>query len=303
MNPQATRRGFIKSAGAATTAAVAGAVLSSQGSGEAQAASEKEAPPKDTYSTQAKGIRILPGKWRPHYPWEQIAWVSPSWPSQDYIWLDFPEAIFTSQGLLFLSHINPPIPTVFHDLPEVPWQETSGGVRFDRELPNGVSFGGSVTKGEGSTVDLELHIKNGSPEPLGNITLQTCAFLRGIKEFADYTVSNKYIHVPQSGWVSNEEARSFEKGNEKYRLGWRTSGNPISDMPVAVAVSNAAERLLAMTWFEDTLSMVSNGGHPCVHADPQFKDLEPGEEGSVRGKLIFFEGSLEEFDFGKYSAS
>ena len=68
---------------------------------------------KQTYENHMKGIRILPGHWRPHYPFEQIAWVSPPWPSQDYIWMDFPEAIFTSIGLIFLSHVNPPFPVVF----------------------------------------------------------------------------------------------------------------------------------------------------------------------------------------------
>ena len=58
----------------------------------------------DTYETHAKGIRILPGQWRPLYPFEQIAWVSPPWPSQDYIWLDFPEAIFCNLGLLYFGH-------------------------------------------------------------------------------------------------------------------------------------------------------------------------------------------------------
>jgi len=74
----------------------------------------------ETYETHAKGIRIVPGQWRPHYPFEQIAWVSPPWPSQDYCWLDFPEAIFTDQGLLFLSHVNPKVTAEFPDLPPVP---------------------------------------------------------------------------------------------------------------------------------------------------------------------------------------
>ena len=69
------------------------------------------------YETQATGLRILPGQWRPHYPWEHIAWVSPPWASQDYVWLDFPEAICSSLGFLYLSHVNPPIPTIFKDLP------------------------------------------------------------------------------------------------------------------------------------------------------------------------------------------
>lgn len=34
-----------------------------------------------SYATHAKGIRIFPGQWRPHYPFEHIAWVSPAWPS------------------------------------------------------------------------------------------------------------------------------------------------------------------------------------------------------------------------------
>jgi len=58
----------------------------------------------------ATGIRILPGQWRPHYPFEQIAWVSPPWPSHDYVWLDFPEAIFSDTELLYLSHVNPQFP-------------------------------------------------------------------------------------------------------------------------------------------------------------------------------------------------
>ena len=299
MNQKPNRRGFLKTAGAATTAAITSGILSDGDSVRSFAADEKPAtkPVEDTYATHAKGIRILPGKWRPHYPWEHIAWVSPSWPSQDYIWLDFPEAIFTSQGLLYLSHVNPPIHTVFHDLPKVPWKQSAKGIRFERQLPNGVSFGGSVEKGEGPTVDLELHIHNGTSEPLNNITLQTCAFLRGIKEFADYTRENKFVHVPARGWISIEDAKGMDQGKERYRVGWRTRGNPIADLPVAVTLSNEAERLFAMTWFENTLSMVSNPGHPCVHADPKFPDLAPDGNASIRGKLIFFEGPLEDFKF------
>ncbi len=57
---------------------------------------------------------------------------------------------------------------------------------------------------------------------------------------------------------------------------------------------------MAMTWLNDTISMVANPNHPCVHADPKFKDLEPGEAASIHGKLVFFEGRLEDFDFSKY---
>ena len=253
----------------------------------------------ETYETHAKGIRILPGQWRPHYPFEQIVWISPSWPSQDYIWLDFPEAIFSDQGLLYLSHVNPAITPLFPDLPKIPWRAILGGLSFDRRLPNGVSFGGSVIKKSGSVVELELHLHNGSPAPLTHITLQTCAYLRGIKEFADFTRDNKFVHLP-SGWVRLSEALAARKSEPaSYRVGWRTKGRPIADRPVLVTVSNQPQRLVAMTWHKDALSLIANPNHPCMHADPQFKDLAPGERASIRGHILFFEGSLPEFDLEK----
>lgn len=301
MREYRNRRAFLKSTCAALSTSLVLGPRSVEGGNQAPIA-EKEKPSSpdsgDTYETHAKGIRILPGQWRPHYPWEQIAWVSPSWPSQDYLWLDFPEAIFTSQGLLYLSHVNPPIATVFHDLPRIPWREIPQGIAFDRELPNGVSFGGSVTKGSETEVDLELHLRNGSPEPLNNITLQTCAFLRGIKEFSDFTRENKFIHTPVAGWISMPRAGEIQEENGKYGLGWRTRGKKVADLPWVVTKSNQGERCVAMTWFEDTLSMVSNPNHPCMHADPQLKNLSPGDETSIRGKISFFEGPLQDFKHG-----
>ncbi len=56
-----------------------------------------------------------------------------------------------------------------------------------------------------------------------------------------------------------------------------------------------------MTWHQATLSLVSNPNHPCMHADPQVKDLEPGEEAVLRGRIIFFEGKLADLDFAKHA--
>ncbi|GMV99265.1 MAG: hypothetical protein AMXMBFR84_04040 [Candidatus Hydrogenedentota bacterium] len=279
--PVVSRRAFVLSA-------AAGAVLAVQPWAEEE--------PKETYETISKGIRILPGQWRPHYPWEQIAWVSPPWASHDYLWLDFPEAIFSSQGLLFLSHINPPFPTVFHDLPPVPWKSIDEGIAFERVLPNGIAFGGNLVKVNDTKVAMRLYIRNGSQEPLNGITLQTCAFLRAITEFADYTRDNKFIHVPEKGWVLVTETGNLPEREGLYRSGWRKSGKPVADWPVMATRSNKAERYVLMTWYTDTLSMVSNPNHPCMHADPQFKDLAPGEESSVDGALIFHEGLLSDIE-------
>ncbi len=249
----------------------------------------------ETYETHVKGIRIFPGQWRPHYPFEQIVWISPSWPSQEYLWLDFPEAIFSNQGLLYLSHVNPAFPVLFPDLPKADWRGIPGGLEFDRKLPNGIAFGGRVTKKNSSAVDLELHIFNGSGQPLTGIKLQTCAFLRACREFSDFTMDNKLVHLPGEGWKAFPEAMAAAKKAGRYRLGWR-GGRALADLPIIACRSNRAERLVAMTWGEHTLSLIGNPSHPCMHADPQFKDLQPGESASIRGEIIFFEGTIEQFE-------
>lgn len=294
-----SRRTFLKTGGVAAAATAVSGVMPAAGQPQPSAADGGAAKTRDTYETHAKGIRILPGHWRPHYPWEHIAWVSPAWPSQEYLWLDFPEAIFSSQGLLFLSHVNPGIDAVFPDLPKAPWREVANGIAFDRHLPNGVSFGGSVSRQDGTKVALELRLRNGSNAPLRNIELQTCAFLRGIKEFADFTRDNKFVHVPGKGWVTLMEARDLPPDGSPYRVGWRSKGRPVADRPFMVTRSNLAARWAGMTWGKDTLSLVGNPHHPCMHADPKFKDLEPGEAAAIHGTLFFFEGELAGYDFDR----
>ena len=281
-----SRRSFLRS-----TAAASGLLAVPRA--KAAEASPPTRPPQDSYETHAKGIRILPGQWRPHYPWEHIAWVSPSWPSQDYLWLDFPEAIFTRQGLLFLSHVNPAFPVLFPEQPAVPWLPVKGGIAFERRLPNGIAFSGSVIETK-DAVELELTLKNGSEAPLNDITLQTCVFLRAIREFSAYTGDNKHVRVPARGWLPFAEAVRLEEAKGSTRLGWR-SGPRIADLPVMITTSAEAERLVGFSWGESTCALVCNPHHPCMHSDPEFPDLERGETATIRGKVFFFEGTPDDF--------
>ena len=61
-------------------------------------------------------------------------------------------------------------------------------------------------------------------------------------------------------------------------------------------------RLLAYTWGKHTLSMVGNAARPCVHADPFFPNLEPGENATIRGRIGFFEGTLGDFDYASFAS-
>ncbi len=283
-HPRLSRRNFLAAAG--TTAAMFA-------SPPLHARTEL----RSTYENNVAGIRIEPGHWRPHYPWEHIAWISPPWPSQDYVWFDFPEAIFTSQGLIFLSHVNPPIDTVYESLPAVPWERTDAGLTFKRTLPSGISFEGSLSRQGRRSVDLAIHLHNGSAEPLRDLRMQTCVFLRANQEFGDETLENKFVHTSGKGWVSLAAVQDLPWGEAPYRVGWQSGGNPIADWPVVITRSNRAERYMACTWYDHTLSIVSNVAHPCVHADPRFPDLEPGEGASVRGALHLLEAPRDEVDW------
>jgi len=242
---------------------------------------------------------VFPGQWRPHYPWEQIAWLRPPWTTRDSVWLDFPEAIFCDAGLLFLSHVNPRFPQRFPDLPRVPWTVRSDVISYRRDLPNGVAFGGSVAQRDEYRVAIELFMENGGEEPLRDIRLQTCLFLRACKEFGAYTGANKRVHVP-GRWVTLEEAiRRGEEADDRpgatYRVGWRR-GALVADQPWVVTLSDEAERLVAMSWRRSTFSIVGNPEHPCMHADPFFEDIEPGATATVAGEIVFFDGGLAAFE-------
>lgn len=251
----------------------------------------------EVYQEFIKGLRILPGMWRPHAAWEQVAWVKPPWPEDGYVWMDFPEVIITDDGsFLYAGHGPIGHPAVAHGaLPKVPWQEVEGGIAFERKLPSGIIFGGSLVKADEHTVDLRLYVDNQSGETVRGLKMQTCAYLRTVNEFAQHTNDNKYVHVAGGDWTPLSQAFKIAEPKGKYRLGWR-AGKPVADLPCIIVVSSQAERLVAMTWGKDTYSMVGNPNHPCMHADPAFPDLKPGEKYAIEGKLYFFEGSIADFE-------
>ena len=247
------------------------------------------------YDSAVTGIRIYPGQWRPHFGTEHIAWIKPPWPGNEYIWMDFPEAIFSEEALLFLSHINPLFPSRNPALPAVSWENSGTGIRYERGLPGGIRFGGELSVKDETTVCMEIWIHNGTDRILKDIKMQTCAYLHAISEFKEHTNGNKLVHVPGYGWKSIEEALECKVKDGRYKVGWRGGPN-VSDLPVIAVISGNGDHLVAMTWKDHTYSFIGNPQHPCFHADPYMDDLEPGETGIIEGEMVFFEGTIEEFD-------
>lgn len=238
-------------------------------------------------------LLVTAGQWRPHYQWEQIAWIRPPWPNDDYLWLDFPEAIFTDQGLFYLSHTNDSFPPVFPELPPVLWAQNEATIHYERRLPNGLHWEGWVSAAAPALIQLQLCLTNGTERPLTNIQLQTCLFMRAYYQLSEYTLLNKYVHTAEQGWLTLQEAQKVTAATGRYRLGWR-DGSAVADLPVIACQTDSPGRLVAFSWGADTYSLVSNPDHPCIHADPVMPDLAPGESYTLNGEIFFANDGLAE---------
>ncbi|MFN9854016.1 MAG: hypothetical protein ACK57P_19565, partial [Planctomycetota bacterium] len=60
--------------------------------------------------------------------------------------------------------------------------------------------------------------------------------------------------------------------------------------PFAIAGNRTLDRWVITAW-TPTQRCWGNPPCPCLHADPQFPDCEPGETVRVRGWLSFYEGT------------
>jgi hypothetical protein len=46
-------------------------------------------------------------------------------------------------------------------------------------------------------------------------------------------------------------------------------------------------------WWNPGKSMIANSFIPCIHADPYFGTLRPGEEAYAEGLILFTKGDIE----------
>ena len=250
----------------------------------------------EIYEEVTNKMEIISGAWRPMFGSEQVVWISPPWESEEYIWLDFPETIWENGEILFLGHIDKRFPTKYPVEKSAPWTKIENGISYEQILPNGVSFGGTVTQKGENTASLEFWVVNGSSKELKNVMLQTCVYLNGIKEFDDNTNDNKYVHVPNKGWVPMMEAQKMKTFDGGFGVGWLVGPKNVSDLPLIITKSKVDGHLLGLTWFEDTYAFIGNEAHPCVHADPSIGNMKLGVKETINGEIIFFEGTMDEFE-------
>jgi hypothetical protein len=221
-------------------------------------------PPRE--SAPANALRILPypGGRHPRIGFLEGA-LSPQretkvsvftpWDPDSYVVVDVPEALWSNLGLTYLAHTH--IDTIWDRqgvaLPRLEWtRHPDGSLSHQRVLPNGIAFGAKVVARE-RHVEMELWLRNGTAEKLTDLRVQNCVMLKGAAGFAAQSNTNRRL-----------------------------------DSPFAAARSADGKRWIITAW-EHCHRPWANAPVPCIHSDPRFPDLEPGEEGRLRGWLWFYE--------------
>ncbi|NND05389.1 MAG: hypothetical protein HKN87_03325 [Saprospiraceae bacterium] len=64
------------------------------------------------------------------------------------------------------------------------------------------------------------------------------------------------------------------------------------DAALSIVTSENHERKVII-WWTPGKSMIANAFIPCIHADPYFGTLGPGEEAEAEGLILFTEGEVE----------
>ena len=190
------------------------------------------------------------------------------WDPESYVVIDVPEAIWSNLGLTYLAHTH--IDTIWSargaELPELEWtRNEDGSLTHERILPNGIAFGTKVVARE-RHAEMELWLKNGTEEPLTDLRIQNCVMLKGAAGFN-----------AQSNW------------------------NKRLDSSFAMVHSDDQTRWIVTAW-ESCDRTWANPPVPCIHSDPRFPDLAPGETGRLRGWLWFHEGDSIEESLEKFAA-
>ena len=177
-----------------------------------------------------------------------------------YVVVDLPEAIWwnpaSGRELLYLAHTH--IPT-YRDKRKIvlesfdwtregdPAGREGGVIRSTRKLPNGVEFA-ATARVVGERVEMTLELKNGSKERISGLRTQICVMLKGAPAFNAQIAENKTVQEATAAVRSADGERAI-----------------------------VTEWELAKAW--------QNPPVPCIHSDPVFPDLEPGESRTLTGFL------------------
>jgi hypothetical protein len=179
------------------------------------------------------------------------------WAGGGYVVVDVPEAVWCDKDLVYLAHTH--LPTTWDKqgirLERLDWTRGDDGTLTSRRiLPDGLEFSVRV-EATSDGARMELRLKNGTSCRVTKPRAQVCVMLKGAPGFNAQTKENK-VKLDASG--------------------------------VCAVRSDDGKRWIG-TVFEKP-RLWENPHCPCIHSDPFFPDLAPGDEAVSHGRLFVYEG-------------
>jgi hypothetical protein len=223
--------------------------------------------------------------------------VSPPWADGGWLYLNYPEHLEYDGGRGIAR---------YSDKRENAWAIAADGKSASYEVESqgvpGVKVKADVKVLEPDRVQFKVTIANNSERvTLDSVNPLMCHQYRRLTGFPQWKENLKHTYVVLDGKltaladVPTEKADANVKGASiKGRPAYQSSfvknyGGIIEkplDMSLTVIESLDGKHAVLVT-YEPGKSMLSNANIPCLHADPWFGDIKPGESKEVTGFVIF----------------
>jgi N-sulfoglucosamine sulfohydrolase len=225
--------------------------------------------------------------------------------------LRFPERVFCDESVLVghdIRHVHSPVRWMKNEQGEFSYTR-SNKEDASRPVRDPIDYAVRVVPREHG-YDLTLTIKNTGNRVLHNVVGHICLGHLS-PHFRDPEFRRTYLRRAGS-FLSLAET---DRGSDPIRAHYLVQGFPpikifqnpanrfwgrLSEQTAddgLIATSSAeGDRLIAL-WFHPASEVFQNSDEPnmCIHSDPVFGDLRPGQAVGVDGTLVLFDGTLDEF--------
>lgn len=233
------------------------------------------------------------------------------WGGKDWLEYRYPETLRKGRAAIYLDHdvrqhqdlMQSPIT----DEPGWVMDDDSGTATYAVSFENGVRMVGTLTPEANGTIACTFSIENGSDRDLVAQEAQLCMVCRRTPLFADPKLERTWIPVgdgllrvdhshpaPGTEGPASWPVFTIEGGNNWKRGGskWYVADERC-DASFIATESVGGGRVLGIAW-ESAYKVTSNHQFLCIHSDPIVPACPAGESRTVRGRVYFHEGSVEE---------
>ena len=190
----------------------------------------------------------------------------------------------------------------------IQWQNDGGSWRYEHVVEQKqITIAASVEPTDDGFLT-SMSVTNHSDQSWQNVVGIVCLLLGTAPDFADpdrtrtwFRAGGKLQSFADSQMVGGQPPfrMSLVRGmkqvdrTERHRNKWGFTRQDCDDGVVAVT-SPDGNQVLAMTWQQvHHLQLNACGAYCCIHANPAFGDMAPGEQRTIRGAILLTRESLE----------